>query len=54
MKPVKPLGVRKPGKNARPRKKRNLDNSSLKGHFGKSPEGIWDKDIHTGEGNFSF
>ncbi len=30
--------------------KRNLDNTSLKKHFGKeSPLNIWDKDIFSGE-----
>lgn len=32
--------------------KRNLDNTSLKKHFGKEGSlNIWDKDIYTGEGN---
>jgi hypothetical protein len=32
--------------------KRNLDNTSLKKHFGKETSlNIWDKDIYTGEGN---
>jgi hypothetical protein len=34
-----------------PKTKRNLDNSSLKKHFGKGDLHIWDKDIYTGEGN---
>ncbi|MBO0932819.1 hypothetical protein [Fibrella aquatilis] len=54
MKTTKPLAPREVEKTDKRKKKRNLDNSSLKSLFGKSPEKIWDKDIHTGEGNFSF
>lgn len=54
MKPTKPTGTREAEKSAKTKKKRNLDNSTLKPFFGKSPENIWDKDIYTGEGNFSF
>ncbi len=35
-----------------PKSKRNLDNSLLRKHFGKTSNlNIWDKDIFTGEGN---
>ncbi len=54
MKTIRPLVVREGEKTNKRRKKRSLDNSSLKPLFGKGPENIWDKDIHTGEGNFSF
>ncbi|WP_420149952.1 hypothetical protein [Spirosoma sp.] len=54
MKPDKPVNVRESDKVAKRKKKRNLDNSTLKPFFGKGPEKIWDKDIYTGEGNFSF
>ncbi|WP_165840829.1 hypothetical protein [Larkinella punicea] len=54
MKPTKTVRAREPEKIAKPKKKRNLDNSTLKPFFGKSPENIWEKDIQTGEGNFSF
>jgi hypothetical protein len=54
MKSTKPVAAREPQKAVRPTKKRSLDNSALKPFFGKSPENIWDKDIYTGEGNFSF
>jgi hypothetical protein len=54
MKSTKPANVRQPTKATKSKKKRNLDNSVLKPFFGKSPENIWDKDIYTGEGNFSF
>ena len=53
MKPSKPISVREVDKIVK-QKKRSLDNSVLKPFFGKSPENIWDKDIYTGEGNFSF
>ncbi|MBO0939771.1 hypothetical protein J2I47_24715 [Fibrella sp. HMF5335] len=54
MKTTKPLATRELDKSDKRKKKRNLDNSSLRSLFGKSPDNIWDKDIHTGEGNFSF
>ncbi|MBC7568118.1 MAG: hypothetical protein H7319_00080 [Spirosoma sp.] len=54
MKHNKSVQTRELVKSARPKKKRNLDNSTLKPFFGKSPENIWEKDIRTGEGNFSF
>jgi hypothetical protein len=54
MKPAKPVSLHEPGKSTKPKKKRSLDNTTLKPFFGKSPEHIWDKDISTGEGNFSF
>ena len=54
MKPTRPVSTREPEKATKPKKKRNLDNSTLKPFFGKSPDTIWEKDIHTGEGNFSF
>ena len=55
MKPLNnPVNARELVKATKPKKKRNLDNSMLKPFFGKSPENIWEKDIHTGEGNFSF
>lgn len=54
MKPTKPISTREADKATRPKKKRNLDNSTLKSFFGKGPENIWEKDIHTGEGNFNF
>ncbi|WP_020594775.1 hypothetical protein [Spirosoma panaciterrae] len=54
MKATKPVAAREPDKTTRPKKKRSLDNSTLKPFFGKSPENIWDKDIYTGEGNFNF
>lgn len=54
MKPTKPVSAREPEKAAKPKKKLNLDNSTLKPFFGKSPANIWEKDIQTGEGNSSF
>lgn len=54
MKSNKPVSVRESDKIVKARKKRNLDNSTLITFFGKSPENIWEKDIYTGEGNFSF
>jgi hypothetical protein len=55
MKATKPAQVREARKTStRPKKKRNLDNSTLKSFFGKGPENVWEKDIYTGEGNFSF
>lgn len=50
MKPTKPVSTRETDKAIKPKKKRNLDNSMLKPFFGKSPDNIWEKDIHTGEG----
>lgn len=35
-------------------KKRNLDNSELVKFFGKGPNDIWLRDIHTGESNADF
>ncbi len=54
MKSTKAIPTREQEKDAKPKKKRNLDNSTLKPFFGKGPENIWEKDIQTGEGNFSF
>jgi hypothetical protein len=54
MKSIRPISAREQGKTSKSKKKRNLDNTSLIHAFGKSPENIWDKDIYTGEGNFSF
>ncbi len=54
MKTDKSIQTRELVKAARPKKKRDLDNSTLKPFFGKSPDNIWEKDIRTGEGNFSF
>lgn len=54
MKPTKIFRARELEKVGKPKKKRNLDNSTLKLFFGKGPENIWEKDIQTGEGNFSF
>ena len=54
MKPNKPFSVRESDKVAKRKKKRNLANSTLIKFFGEGPENIWEKDIYTGEGNFSF
>jgi len=54
MKLSKPIIVREVAKATKSKKNRSLDNSTLKPFFGKSPENVWDKDINTGEGNFSF
>jgi hypothetical protein len=54
MKTIKTITAREADKIDKSKKKRNLDNSTLKPFFGKNPDNIWDKDIHTGEGNFSF
>ena len=55
MKPSQSIQVRESERpTITPKKKRSLDNSMLKPFFGKSPKDIWEKDIRTGEGNFSF
>lgn len=54
MKTTKPMAAREVEKLDKRKKKRELDDSSLKLLFGKGPKSIWDKDIYTGEGNVSF
>ena len=50
----KPVSTRDSEKATKPKKKQNLDNSTLKPFFSKGSANVWEKDIHTGEGNCSF